>query len=133
MSTDLQRDLAEAIVINAKKPRYKRKNKRDTLLSVGYSEKVATHKAGEILESKGVKQALAEYGLTEELITTALVDDIQHKKGKRLGELSLGADILKMKENPQGGSKTLILVVSGQTATRYGRVPTNGITSDSRP
>ena len=76
MATALQSDLAEAIVKNQSLPRDKRKNKRDVLVSVGYSTKVAKHKPKEIMESKGVRQALSDFGLTEELITTALVYDI---------------------------------------------------------
>lgn len=47
-------------------------------------------------ESPGFKQALAEFGLTEELITVSLVTDIKEKKGKRHQELKLGAEILGM-------------------------------------
>ena len=36
MSTDLQQDLAEAIVKNKSLPRYKRKNKGELIKSVGY-------------------------------------------------------------------------------------------------
>ena len=98
MATELQEKLAEAIVENRKKPIRQRKNKKELVASVGYGAGVAKHKPNVILEAKGVKQALAAYGLTEELITAALVDDIKNKPGKRLGELSLGADVLGMKE-----------------------------------
>jgi len=54
-----------------------------------------------LTESQGYKEALAEYGLTEELITSALVEDIAKKPQKRLGELSLGADILGMKKGDE--------------------------------
>src|SRR3990172_2795084 len=102
MSTDLQKDLAEAIVINAKKPRDKRKNKGELLTSVGYGGLVAKHRPTEILEAKGVKDALKTYGLTEGLITRALVNDIKKKPKRRLGELRLGSEILNMTENSQG-------------------------------
>jgi len=97
MSTDLQKDLAEAIVENMKKPRAKRKNKKELLVSTGYSEVTAESIPSKIIEAKGVKDALKEWGLTEELITTALVDDIKGKPKNRKEELKLGAEILGMK------------------------------------
>jgi len=74
-----------------------------------------------LTNSIGFKEALEEYGLTEELITRALVDDIKSKPKKRFYELSLGADILGMKkQSDTGGNKTLVVVVTGQTVQRYG-------------
>lgn len=73
------------------------------------------------LSSDGVKVALGKYGLNEELITAALVDDINAKPGNRVAELRLGADILGIsKRDAAEGNKTLIVVVSGQSAERYG-------------
>src|SRR3990167_1587278 len=119
MSTDLQEDLAEAIVKNKSLPRYRRKNKGELIKSVGYGGLTAKKRPTEILEAKGVKEALKNWGLTEGLITKSLVDDIKKKPTKRLGELALGADILGMKETPQA-NKTLIVVISGESAKRYG-------------
>ena len=51
-----------------------------------------------LTESEGYKMLLEESGLTQELIATSLVDDIKAKPKARLGELSLGADILGMKQ-----------------------------------
>ena len=58
-----------------------------------------------ILESEGYKQALAEYGLTEELVTTSLVSDIESKPKNRLGELRLGSEILGMNKREDIGVK----------------------------
>ena len=110
MSTALQEDLAEAIVKNKSLPRYKRKNKTDLVVSVGYSKKVAAKKATATIEAKGVQDALENYGLTKELVTTSLVEDIESKKGKRLGELSLGADILGMKSKEPGMTVNVALI-----------------------
>lgn len=130
MATDLQRDLAEAIVKNAKLPRGKRKNKKQLLVSVGYSPTTAEAMPTRTLEQAGVKNALAEFGLTEELITRALVADIKKKPQKRERELALGAEILGMKKQQEGSNKTLVLVVTGESAQRYaGRIPS--ITEDS--
>ena len=119
MSTDLQRDLAEAIVINKKLSRDKRKNKKELLVSMGYSTSTAESIPNKIIESKGVKDALKEWGLTEELITTSLVFDIENKPKGRVKELSLGAEILGMKEGDNKGGKILIINVSGETSKRY--------------
>ena len=84
------------------------------------------------LNSDGVRAALARYGLTEELVTAALVEDINAKPQNRVQELKLGADILGMtkRDAGEGGNKTLIVVVSGQSATRYG-VKENGTPSST--
>lgn len=73
----------------------------------GYSPAVVKTPA-KVLESKGYKEALAEYGLTEELITSALVEDINAKPEKRFNELSLGAEILGMKKRDEKPSGTTI-------------------------
>lgn len=65
------------------------------LENVGYTKAVA-ETPSRVLESAGFKDALTEYGLTEELITTSLVKDIKGKPLKRTQELKLGAEILGM-------------------------------------
>lgn len=121
MSTDLQEDLAEAIIRNKSLPRYKRMNKGDLIKSVGYGGLTAKKKPSEIIEAKGVKDALRAHGLTEELITTALVEDIEKKPQKRTEELKLGAEILGMKVHKESSSeKTLVVIIAGQSAERYG-------------
>lgn len=63
-----------------------------------------------LTESKGYKEVLEEYGLTEELVTTALVEDIKAKPKKRFLELSLGAELLQMKKQPM---PTQINIIGG--------------------
>lgn len=99
MATEKQEALAEAIVANKRKPRDKRKNKAELLVYSGYSPKSASQSAKLIMEQKGVKEALAKYGLTEGLITKALVADIKAKPSKRVEELKLGADILGLRND----------------------------------
>lgn len=65
------------------------------LESVGYGTGLQ-NSPQRVTESKGFKDALAEYGLTENFITCALVDDIKAKPKKRYHELKLGAEILGM-------------------------------------
>ena len=92
--------------------------KGQILESAGYGKGVAKT-PDRVLEAQGVKDALAEYGLTEELITTALVADIYNKENNRLGELKLGAEILGMTKREDSGNKTLIINVTSETAERY--------------
>lgn len=88
------------------------------MIDAGYTPATA-HTPQKLTESKGFREVLKEYGLTEGLITTALVEDIEKKPGKRYAELNLGAEILGMKDNNSIGNKTLIVVVSGESANRY--------------
>lgn len=113
-----QRKLAKELIKNAKAD--KPLNKGQLLVKVGYSKNVSNTRPQAILEQAGVKKSLAEYGLTEELITTSLVIDIDRKPQNRLGELKLGADILGMTKTVDGGSKTLVINISGESASRYG-------------
>src|SRR3990167_1291501 len=77
---------------------------------VGYKAVTAKNPKN-LTESKGYKEELSRYGLTEKLITTALVSDIEAKPKKRFLELSLGAEILGMKKREVNeGSKTLIVM-----------------------
>lgn len=72
-------------------------NVTDAMREAEYSP--ATYNTPQKLtESKGYKDILAEYGLTEELVTRALVEDIKAKPKKRFLELSLGAELLQMKK-----------------------------------
>ena len=100
MSTILQKELANNIIENQARPQKERLNKKDLLVSTGYSKITAKATPSEIIDSKGVKDALKDAGLTEKLISEALVEDIKSKKkrGKRIQELNLGAEILGMKQ-----------------------------------
>lgn len=129
MATDRQEDLAEAIVINKSLPHYKRKNKKDLVVSVGYSETVADKKATEIIQSKGVQETLSKRGLTKDLITEALVFDIENKPKRRERELRLGAEILGLTEHDKAKNNILIINVSGQSAQRYGADPSTSTDS----
>lgn len=131
MATDLQEDLAEAIVKNKSLPKYKRKNKQELLVSVGYSENTAKANPQKIIDQKGVQESLSKTGLTKELITEALVFDIENKPKRRERELRLGAEILGILEDKRESKKTLIINITGETASRYGILPnaTNESTS----
>ena len=112
MATDLQKDLAEAIVFNRSLPRDKRKNRGELVKSVGYAPLSADKKSTAIIEAKGVKESLKEYGLTEGLITRALVNDIKKKPKNRLGEMRLGAEILSMTEGDNRKPPQVIIPIT---------------------
>ncbi len=84
---------------------------------VGYSEGVQ-RTPSIVTESIGFKQAIRDLGLTEELITASLVEDIEAKKGGRVQELKLGAEILGMvkreEEAPQKGNTNYTFIFNEQ-------------------
>lgn len=112
MATLKQKRLAKELLNNAvlDKP-----NTAGAMLEkVGYSKHLAKQ-PGRVLEAKGVKDALAEYGLTDELITTALVTDIKAKPKNRLGELRLGAELLgKLKGDEEPKGNTINIYIAEQ-------------------
>jgi len=89
----IQRKAAKAVVENAKLA--KPQPLKTVLLNVGYGASLQDQ-PGRVLQSRGFKLALEEMGLTDKLITTSLVSDIEEKPKNRLGELKLGAEILGM-------------------------------------
>lgn len=70
------------------------------LENIGYSKSIALNPQM-VTESIGFKKALRDLGLTEQFITSSLVDDIKAKPADRLGELKLGAEILGMKSDEE--------------------------------
>lgn len=90
---------------------------------VGYDLTTAKNPKN-LTDSSGYKEILAEYGLTEGLITRALVSDIKSKPKKRFFELSLGADILGMKKrDPVNNNNVLIINVPQEVAQKRGINP----------
>ena len=83
---------------------------KSVLLQAGYDNSTATVPTL-ITNSVGYKYELAKYGLTEELITSSLVEDIQAKPQKRVRELELGADILSMRKRPVEPNQTLNIAI----------------------
>ncbi len=67
------------------------------LADIGYSKGI-TETPSIVTNSEGFKKALNDLGLTEELIASSLVFDIQNKPKARVKELGLGAEILGMKK-----------------------------------
>ena len=94
---------------------------KEVLLQAGYDYSTATVPSL-ITGSIGYLQALATYGLTEELITSSLVEDIQQKPQRRVRELELGADILSMRKRPIEQNNTInIALFSTEQQNRIAR------------
>jgi hypothetical protein len=85
---------------------------KKTLVALGGYGRSIQKTPSKVLESVGFKEALAEFGLTEEFITTALVSDIKNKPKRRVRELELGSDILGMRkrEFPSENKSTVVAV-----------------------
>lgn len=71
------------------------------MLEAGYSPMTAQDPK-KLTESRGYKELCAQHGLTPDLIIKSLTRDIKKKPQRRVGELRLGADILKMTGRGEG-------------------------------
>lgn len=83
-----------------------------------------------LTESKGFKLLCKVAGLTDEFLTNALVEDIKKKPQNRKAELELGFKVTGRLKEADNSQKTLILVLSGESAQRYNVKPTQ-FTEDS--
>lgn len=99
-------------------------NMSKAMIDAGYSEMTAK-KPSNVTESKGFQQALREAGLTEEFLNNCLYDDIQQKPKNRYQELQLAYKLHGKLRDDKQGDKTLILITSGETASRYNLTPHN--------
>ena len=86
------------------------KSDKELMLEAGYDLSTAIHPSM-IMKTKGYIQAFNRLsrasGLTEELIKSSLVEDIEKKPQRRVRELELGADILSMRKRPIETNNTL--------------------------
>lgn len=121
MSTALQEKTAKIALNN---PELLKDGNKGKLVELGGYGIPMQNNPAKVLESKGFKEEIRKLGLTEELITGALVEDIKLKPQNRVPEMRLGAEILGMnnREENQGGNKTLIINITGETAERYGLI-----------
>lgn len=90
--------------------------KGQVLAEAGYTGKTLLNPQ-EVFNTQGFKEELENYGLTEDLIKTALVEDIKAKPKKRFFELSLGAEILGLKKQGTNGGTTNVQI----NILNYGR------------
>lgn len=86
MATLKQHKAAERMVENGG-------NVSKAMTQAGYMPKTAKNPK-KLTESKGFKEIMRHYGLTDELVVSALVEDIKIKPAKRIRELEVGAKML---------------------------------------
>ncbi len=96
MATDLQRDLAEAIVLNVRKPRKARKNKTELLESIGYSKKTASHEQRIIIEGKGVQEELKKLGFDSDNAKRVVGEILNRDKAKDSDRLKAAEQVFKV-------------------------------------
>jgi len=89
MPTSKQRKAVEKIVEN------RGNSISGAMREAGYEFKTAKNPKN-LTESKGYKEVLEEYGLTEGLIVTSLVEDIKKKPQNRTSELQLASKLKGM-------------------------------------
>lgn len=97
-------------------------NKYKAILDAGYSKAVATTPQ-KVTESKGFIQAMSECGLDIATLNGYLASDLKAKKENRLGELTLAYKLHGKLRDTVQENKTLILITSGESATRYNVSP----------
>ena len=136
MATELQKAAVDRLEHNIKKVGKVSVSRamRETVTMNGkrYAPSVAKNPK-KLTGSKGFQEIYIKKGLTAGLITGALVEDIKKKPQNRLGEMRLGAEILKMNDKESEGNKTLIINITGESAQRYVSIPPNAEDSRIRP
>lgn len=131
MSTIRHQNLARLTLDN---PHLMKKGEKGKLVEMGGYGKSVQKTPNKVLESKGYLEELAKFGLTPDLISTALVEDIKKKKYNRVGELRLGAEILKMKDNePKGNNYQFNFFESEQLKRIARRIQNGDSTSEKSP
>lgn len=99
-----------------------RGNVSRAMIDVGYDLTTAKNPKN-LTDSKGWNELCIENGLTEDFLVKALVSDIKKKPKNRKAELELGFKVVgRLNEKPEG-NKTLVLIVSGESASRYNVQP----------
>ncbi|MEK7228182.1 MAG: hypothetical protein AAB681_02395 [Patescibacteria group bacterium] len=73
-------------------------NITEAMRYAGYSEKTINNPSN-LTQSKGFRAILEDSGLTETLVASALVEDIEKKPQNRVKELALASDILGMRKH----------------------------------
>ena len=94
MPTILQKKLAQEIVKNAK--RKKPINKKELLVSVGYTPNTAEAKATEIIEQPGVKTELKNLGFSEEGAKDVVQEILYDKEEEGSTRLRAASEVFKV-------------------------------------
>ena len=106
MSTNLQQDLAQEIVKNAK--RKEKKNKQELVASVGYKEITADKHATRTIEQKGVQKELNNLGFSSEG-AKKVVAQILYKETARDNDRLKAADMVFDVHGDKAPEKHLVI------------------------
>lgn len=96
MSTERQKNLATEIVLNAKRPKNKRKNKKDLVVSVGYSKTVAKAKPQLIIAQKGVQEELEVLGFNPHAAKSVVAEIMLNKEAEPNARLKATDQVFKV-------------------------------------
>lgn len=105
-------------------------NVTKAMLDAKYSPATA-NTPKKLTESDGFKELCEEAGLTDGLLTKALVEDIKKKKGNRKAELELGFKVRGRLSDKQEFNQNLIINIPNEVANRFKINGTNTETSRS--
>jgi hypothetical protein len=94
-------------------------NVSKAMRDVGYSKETAKNPS-KLTSAKGFIQLMDEQGLTDEFLNGALHSDIENKPKNRKAELELAYKLRGRLRDVREGDRTLVLMVSGESASRYG-------------
>jgi len=94
MSTLLQKELAQNIVKNAKRP--KRLNKKDLLVLSGYDVLTATHNPKPTLEANGVQEELEALGFDEDSAKKVVSEILLDRRVKPDTRINAAKEVFKV-------------------------------------
>jgi hypothetical protein len=121
MSTILQQNLAKEIIKDAKSS--KRRNKKELVASSGYGEVTANKHATEVIEQKGVKEALSELGFDVESAKRVVKEIMSDGRTKPDTRLKATDQVFKVfgsyEDTKNGANKTLIINVPKEVAEAF--------------
>lgn len=103
MGTLMQKKAAEITLETVRSS--KRTTKGKILREAGYSHNLSLQPE-KVFETEGFKEELDNFGLTEELIKTALVADIKAKPKRRERELRLASELRGLLNDKPSGNTT---------------------------
>ena len=93
-------------------------NVSKAMRDAGYSAETAKNPS-KLTDTKGFRQLVEEHGLTDEFLASALYEDIKNKPQRRIQELTLAYKLKGRLKDIREGDKTLVLMVSGESASRF--------------
>jgi hypothetical protein len=104
----------------------------EVMVKAGYSKNTSIAPT-KLTKSKGFKELCKKFGLTDKLLTTALVEDIKKKPQNRKAEIELGYKVIGRLKDVEEGDKNLTINVvnygnNDTTPLRAERLPTTLLT-----